>query len=165
MQTFIMMTIHWTWKRLLYTAVQVNAKSYLSFSCTCIEVSFMFIFNMNNIIGLYIEILWAVKRFMTYLGVVGKAVMKMKYFIQYLLWVDLCSALRYNIHCSLKHWLKIKYISKSLFFANIILSARGISIRREAFPNKQYFCFGLVWDSDQLPRSLQRILSIYYSFV
>lgn len=39
------------------TAVQVNAKSYLSFSCTCIEVSFMFIFNMNNIIGLYIEIL------------------------------------------------------------------------------------------------------------
>lgn len=43
--------------RLLYTAVQVNAKSYLSFSCTCIEVSFMFIFNINNIIGLYIEIL------------------------------------------------------------------------------------------------------------
>lgn len=42
--------------RLLYIVVQVNVKFYLFFLCICIEVFFMFIFNMNNIIGFYIEI-------------------------------------------------------------------------------------------------------------
>lgn len=41
---------------IVYIVVQVNVKFYLFFLCICIEVFFMFIFNMNNIIGFYIEI-------------------------------------------------------------------------------------------------------------